>query len=793
MKKRLISLLLATVMVLSFFAVFAACDKGESDDELLNRYIFDKDGQVVNGQFTLDRYMGENNEYELVWTSSNERALKLTQQQDTYLAEPVMGDERVTVTLTVTLGKAQRTFTVIVQAYTANVFASEFHFAKSNATVSNSFALDDSVSIGERTATITWSVVAGSEVASIANGQCVINKDALTEEGVTVTLQAQFTYNTSTANRQYSFTAKSGVDHAAQIHEWYSTQGAKMDFSGYVAAVGQTMYNGRVSLCIYILDDVDFQHGIYLYQGSAANDSDVQKLTPGVHVTVNGITAQAPYNGLIEGKGTLAVDGNIPPINMEEKILDITEDLIGNVPELTSRTGALVKGTAWEVSKISTEPAVGGSYSGTMVELTKDGATLKIGYSNYMEGSYVSRGNGYDPDATLKGIWDKVRTLNVGDKITVTGILSNYNAWQILPRDADDIQVVTQADAPRTAGKNAATAITTVTDALKAKGIEDNALIAKPIAGFELPTTSTGNVAISYRLCSQTPVATLTDGNKLAVTPAADEKAVYLEATYTVGDYTTHSYHKIKARALTDAEIVADIKSTLELPATIEWDQEVTLPATNETYEGSTVTWDFKADTTHATVTKTDSKLTFTLGAASENVTLVATINYNGVQDTKEFVIEVKAKFNGIILTGDRLPLTGSYANGEGMLENVTFAWTGLMRNPYDDYLGAIQGRSSKQTTLYTKTALTKNVVSIKAKMKGSNNFSNENVFIVTFAASLAELDTATDTQKVQMNTTAGQTEYTITAPAGNWTFFKITWGDDHASYWDRIEINFAA
>ena len=105
MKKRLLASLLVAVMVLAAVSM-VACQKTSP----IYGYPFDKDTQAVYDEFVLPKYLGADmsdptdskNGVLVSWTSSD-AAIKLTERDTDYLAEPVFpetGTKTVTLTLT---------------------------------------------------------------------------------------------------------------------------------------------------------------------------------------------------------------------------------------------------------------------------------------------------------------------------------------------------------------------------------------------------------------------------------------------------------------------------------------------------------------------------------------------------------------------------------------------------------------------------------------------------------------------------------------------------------------------
>lgn len=647
MKKSIKLTVVAMLLVVCFAFTFVlgACEKVSPElEEALQLIIIPQSNGAQSKPFTLPKDAGDY-KGQVTWTSSNPDALELTEQEGSFLATPKPGDQPVTVTVTAHLGKAKRDFEITVSGVDIYSFIDSFQFAQLQKIVSDNFDLPTSVQYEGKTATISWSVKeadSGNGVIKVEGNKVIVDQLKLTNESVRVQLTATFTYGSTSESATYAFFARKSLDYAYATSKWYATTGEKIDVSGYLLALGQIYYYASGdfgNVAVYVIDE-SFTYSYYFYRINF-NEEDIDKLKPGVHVKVEAAQL-APYNGLLEGNnGTLTVDDE-DPIDVEDYIYtQFEDDLIGNVPELPYHTGGLVKLSNWKVDSVSAN--VSGK-SGTIATLTKGSAKVTIGYNNAMEGSYKSTdAEGQDEVATA--LINKVKGLQVGSYVTVTGIMSYFNGWQILPRSAGDVVEGTE----QAASTNGTTAKAAIDDVMPKIEALNPGVFAAP-ATLELPTSS-GSVTVSYRVCGVSKSVAL-DGNKLVITPAEVAEDTGVEVIFTVGTYTTHTYFTVSAQTLDDAAIVAEVKASIDSELKKDYTSAATVELPVETaYPGVTVTWAIKD--TCAWASLSGSTLTLTQPETAGTVTLVATIKLNSVTDTKEVVFSMAAAVKGVLARFD--------------------------------------------------------------------------------------------------------------------------------------------
>lgn len=726
MKKRLFSILLVTVMLLSVVFAVVACDSSDAK-AALERLIITQNKKVVSEAFTLVRYLGENNEFEVTWTSSNENALKLTQQETNYLATPIIGDNRETVTLTAKIGSSKKEFTVYVKGTDAYLFQSNYEFPQLNKKVSADFDLVSSFKVGDKTCTISWTIVEGSSVAKIEGNKCVITVD--TTQNVNVRIKATFKYNDSTAEAEYPFIVGDVLAHDAEVAAWYAGIQTSIDVTGWVISVAD-YFPSRASsdtyknVTVYLYDE-DFCHSFYAY-GIDFPFEDLDKLVPGAHVTAT--IPYKEYNGLVEGTGgTMSVD-DTTPINIDEHIYNFDVDAATNglrygkasegMGGSIVHTGSLVKLSGWKVTSVGTKPNEG--VDATILTLTKNSQKVTVAVSKRMKGCYTATSG----DATWEALCGLINTVKVNDIVDVTGCLTYYNGWQILPRDVDDVKTAT-TESTVSDGTSVVKAIGDVEKALE--GV--SGAIVATAKTVTLPATSNG-VAISYALSATRNTIKLENSTNLVITPAAAEK-VYLQATFTIGSYKTSTFYEIQAQSLDDAGKVANVKSSLDdnIPSKVEKIEEINLPLASEEFEDVNIAW--TADQTWATIDQT-GKLTITPPTADATLKLTATITCGATaRDTREITISVVGKptevlarftfgFNGAAKHADGSSVS-EYTEKDGShtltLSDMTTVYTGAFDKQGNS--GLKLGTSSKSGTFkFTVPDAVKSVKIYVAKYK---------------------------------------------------------------------------
>ena len=752
MKRKIILILLALVFVFSCVAL-VACNKGEK--EALDTYLLEQDNQLVDADFTLPVKIRE---YDVTWTSSDS-AITLEKRDSDYLAKVTLGDAVKEVTLTVSIGKLSKSFTVRVAEFDVYFIADHYNFVKDKTTVTEDFALDRSFTYQGKTATIDWSVsdAYADYIAISEDGNtCLVYPTSLLPS---VRIKATFTYNNESTTYQYTMTVGLNRTHLEEINYWYYNTGVSIDIKGYVVEIATPYDEGYGNVSLYVVDE-EFLAGYYVYRVKT-DSANAALIEVGAHVTITG-TTNTNYNGLIETNagGNLVVDTDVPKIDVREHVYALDQDVLGNVPAAIYHQSRLVSLTNWTVKSVESAPEAGST--ATLFTLTKGGVDVSVAVSKYLEGAYKPTAD----DATWSALAALTGTVKEGDVVSVTGVLGNYKGAQIMPLKASDVVVGGTADPDGTVypGQTAAKAIAAVNAALKEAGADKR--ITKTTE-FTLPTESNG-VAIAYEICGSPRALTL-DGSKFTVTPDKHEIAT-VKVTYTLKDgetvvYSTVQFFDVESLVPTASTIMDELVAP---PAKAEKDFELDANATWEVVEGTGIT-----------IENGVAKLTRT--AEDQKVTLKATVSYNNETKTKNFVVTVAADpylaYYRITLDVDTMQLVAqSYQDGTVTIDRVAFEYTEL-----GNYGDGIQMRS-KPTTATTPDELTDN-----STIKNTNAFhAGIKMIVVTWSDTKSvsnntnalsfKFGTSADAlgHEVMLSTVQGQTVYEIVPDAETYTYFSL-------------------
>ena len=752
MKRKIILILLALVFVFSCVAL-VACNKGEK--EALDTYLLEQDNQLVDADFTLPVKIRE---YDVTWTSSDS-AITLEKRDSDYLAKVTLGDAVKEVTLTVSIGKLSKSFTVRVAEFDVYFIADHYNFVKDKTTVTEDFALDRSFTYQGKTATIDWSVsdAYADYIAISEDGNtCLVYPTSLLPS---VRIKATFTYNNESTTYPYTMTVGLNRTHLEEINYWYYNTGVSIDIKGYVVEIATPYDEGYGNVSLYVVDE-EFLAGYYVYRVKT-DSANAALIEVGAHVTITG-TTNTNYNGLIETNagGNLVVDTDVPKIDVREHVYALDQDVLGNVPAAIYHQSRLVSLTNWTVKSVESAPEAGST--ATLFTLTKGGVDVSVAVSKYLEGAYKPTAD----DATWSALAALTGTVKEGDVVSVTGVLGNYKGAQIMPLKASDVVVGGTADPDGTVypGQTAAKAIAAVNAALKQNGVDKR--ITKTTE-FTLPTESNG-VAIAYEICGSPRALTL-DGSKFTVTPDKHEIAT-VKVTYTLKDgetvvYSTVQFFDVESLVPTASTIMDELVAP---PAKAEKDFELDANATWEVVEGTGIT-----------IENGVAKLTRT--AEDQKVTLKATVSYNNETKTKNFVVTVAADpylaYYRITLDVDTMQLVAqSYQDGTVTIDRVAFEYTEL-----GNYGDGIQMRS-KPTTATTPDELTDN-----STIKNTNAFhAGIKMIVVTWSDTKSvsnntnalsfKFGTSADAlgHEVMLSTVQGQTVYEIVPDAETYTYFSL-------------------
>lgn len=632
--KRNIIAVLAIVMVLCCVTLAACNDK--NDTNVLDSYIFDMDGTTVTDDFTLPATIGG----EAAEWKSEGTAIQLEKRESDWLAKVTLPETGlVDVNLTVTVKKSSKSYTVRVKALDVYDFMNSYVFPKDKATIVDNFDLETEFAYKGKTATIAWSVDEDYElyIKVINNGKTL----QVTPQGnqTPVKVKATFTYGGVSASQSYRMTVYKTMEGLELVNYWYTNTGVSIDMSGYVVSIAVAYSDSFGNVSLYMVND-DFTAGYYLYRVKTT-DEHAAKLAPGVHITVTG-TTNTNYKGLVETNagGKLVVDDNVAPIDVNEHVKAIDQEVIGNLPATVYHESRLVSLTNWKVDSVAEEAdkKTGDNY--TLMVLTKGGAKVSVRVSKYMEGAYATKAD----DATWTAINALTTTYPVDSMVNVTGILSRYidgkntvgDGWQIMPLSASAVTASGQEeDAADTvyAGKKVAAAIAKVNEKLVEDKINDKegkTVRIKTQKEFALETAVDG-VEISYKIVGKSNAIVL-DGGKMTVTPGNPETATIL-ATYKSGEFKSIQFFFVESLIPTAASMLDDLKDELKDPIKAVTD----LP----TVEGATIEW--KVVSGKDSIQIKNGQLIPTLKENDVRTIINATLTYNGVTRNKDYVVVVKA------------------------------------------------------------------------------------------------------------------------------------------------------
>ena len=622
--KRNIIAVLAIVMVLCCVTLAACNDK--NDTNVLDSYIFDMDGTTVTDDFTLPATIGG----EAAEWKSEGTAIQLEKRESDWLAKVTLPETGlVDVNLTVTVKKSSKSYTVRVKALDVYDFMNSYVFPKDKATIVDNFDLETEFAYKGKTATIAWSVDEDYElyIKVINNGKTL----QVTPQGnqTPVKVKATFTYNGVSASQSYRMTVYKTMEGLELVNYWYTNTGVSIDMSGYVVLIGTAYSSSYNNVTLYMVND-DFTAGYYLYRVKTT-DEHAAKLAPGVHITVTG-TTNTNYNGLVETNagGKLVVDDDVTPIDVNAHVKAIDQEVIGNLPATVYHESRLVSLSNWSVDSVKTPSIEGKEY--VILTLKKGGKTVDVVVSKYMEGAYAPKAG----DATFDALCALGKTFTVGKTVNVTGILSKFGKnWQIMPLSANAVaesgKDADPADKKDYVGMQIATAMGKVNAQLLKDGIVDKdgktVRITNP-ADFTL-LNNDGNVTVAYQVVG-TSNAVVFDQNKMTVTPGNPETTTVL-ATYKLGDYEAIQFIYVESLIPTAASMLED----LEVPESIT--SETALP----TLEGVTIEWAVESGKNAISIV--DGKLVPAIVEVNTPTTIKATITYNEVTRSKNYVVLVQA------------------------------------------------------------------------------------------------------------------------------------------------------
>ena len=627
--------------------VLVSCEKTKAEDLIKNLMIEQQEGYVAQDFFVIGELKSGDKAYPVTWTADN-ACLTVSSEKNAagyytvFVNRPEDGMQEVKLTATLTVGKnntASKTYSFKVYAYDVFDLLDNFVFEYKGVKVEMGTSIDlpTTTTYKGKTATISW-VCDNAEVDINEEG----NKAtfATVVKDTPVTLAATMTYKGESTTIKYEVIVSPYRTNFELLKEWYENTGVTQKLSGYVVDIAANYDDTYGNVSLYIIND-DFTGGYYLYRVKTDAENGA-KIKVGAHVTATG-TVNTNYSGLMETNagGNLVVDEDIEPINVGEKIYEASNDLIANAPSLYYRLSTQVSFSNWKVKDVeSVIEAEGCTDSAvTIMKVEKDGVTLTLRYSNYLAATPMPNRNGGVKTDNYKAIEAKLGTVAVGDYVNVSGILSYHNkegerynqtAYQILVQNADSIvKIENGSDESNTDGKKVGAAIA-----------EFDGFAAAYVVNTEIVLPSTlGDATVSWAFHNKYHNGAELSENTLVITPAG-YSVVSLDATFTVGDYSTKVYYSFIVEQLSDEEIVDRTLEETTL-GDIYAPGAVTLPTTHEIYEGVEISYALKD--TYASATLTGNTLTISNAtlAANEEVTLVVTVKKGDKTKSSEITFVV--------------------------------------------------------------------------------------------------------------------------------------------------------
>ncbi|MDE6442270.1 MAG: hypothetical protein K2L12_05930 [Clostridia bacterium] len=779
MKKFLVTLL--SVLILVTGAAFVvACNKDDNVN-VLKTYLLKQEGQPVDDEFVLPNKISGK---DVSWASDDTSAIKIENGEDCYIAKVTMGDDTKIVTLTATQGEYTKDFKVTVMEMDVYYLLDKYKFPQEGTSVSANFDLPTTFTNKGATAKVTWKIDEKyAEYARINDegDKCIV---VPTSTNPKVVISATFEYKNVETTAEYTMTVSLHREHLEEVNYWYTNEGVTIEIKGYVVAIHEasTQYKNAT---IYVIDD-DFCTGYYLFRVKAEDVKNIELLEPGVHITATNTTNQN-YNGLWETNagGNLVVDkdenGNIIKIdNVLEKVYAIDNDLLAHAPAAVYNESRMVSLDKWEVvSKPDSAPAKGAT--GTLFTLKKGDVEVAVVVSKYLGGVYDTN-NTEDP--VYKALIDLYTSVNVGDVISLKGILSNYKGYQIMPLSAAD---VTKGGEATTAPEFCAT-VKTAIEAVQGVFTKDGITEDKTI---NIPQTT--GVTITAKLLNESSTAVTLDGNVITV-KAGNEENVGVQITYTVGDYSTVTFHNIHVLTQAEADKAAAkaaVKAELEkVKATLTVEGDTTLATA--TAENVTLIWEPKIGTTlPAGVTINAGKLNVETPPA-EDLTVVLTVTAicGEEKDAKDVTVTIKAaevENDNLTLTSTSLTVLDPDAasgyvkyNGTHTVGDYSVTTNQIMPNEY-------QGKNVLQLQAKNATlTVTGNFTKVVLTIVSTYDFDNDGNQIYVYAGTTKLTATLKDTA-TEGNVKTYTVEYTGIA-AGEQTI-KVAKETSYAGYVQSIEF----
>ncbi len=621
MRRRSRLALIVLTVLCAFTCALGLVACGGAAKDAIEKYILPENETLVSADFKLPKKIG--NDISVKWKSGNTKAIAIEDgDENNYTAKVTLQPQVTEVKLTISASGASKAFTVRVAELDVYTFLS-YKFPQKGVAVKADFDLETSYTVQGQTATISWDIddEPSKEYISLnAEKNKVIVKPG--DDLATVKIKATFTYNGKPAPQTYTFSVSPYLTARQLINNIYSQTEYPVDLSGYILHVSDA--SASYGNATFFMMDEETKCGYYVYR-AAIDAADAEKFVDGAYVTVSGAKATY-YNGLWETTqktGTAVVDESKEKIDPRSTVYDFDTDLISGVPSATWRQSTFVRLTGWKVTAKATKddgtpkkPSNEAGTSSDLFTITKEKVSINVYISKYIQRSQED----------LDGLCKWYDDIQVGDFVTVTGILGNYNGAQIQPVKATDI-VKADAESTNEIGPKLKKAVEGVNKEI-AKNFASYIIEDKEIT---MPTTISGadGVEISYAVLTKSTAPTVTYNNgKFTVKPLTVEKGYDVEVTYKVGDKSYYGMFRVKTLKMTSEQVVELIKNDIDKAgmADVAGRGAYALPIP-ETY-GATLTWEVDG-TTPAWLKLTDKNVEINnLPATATEITIKVAIAF---------------------------------------------------------------------------------------------------------------------------------------------------------------------
>ena len=415
---------------------------------------------------------------------------------------------------------------------TVHDFIDSYVFPQAGTKVVENFNLSRSFEYNGIAVPITWSVDAeyADYIEISADGNtCIVYPNSLDPQ---VKIKGTFSYGGRTATKTYTMVVSERKEHLQEVDYWYANTDIGMEMRGYVVEISVDYSATYGNISLYIVDE-DFCAGYYIFRVKC-DQATAERLVPGAPVIVSGTTS-TNYQGLIEttSGGTIVIDDTREAIT-EIPVHALDNEVIGGLFSANYHQSTLVSLTNWTVKQVMDAPEP--NTTSTLFIITKGGVEVSVSVSRYMQGAYKTTAD--------DKVWSALAAhgVQVGDIVSVTGILGNYKGHQIMPLSIDGIVKGGTADAEGTIypGQIAAIAVAEIDKIFTNNGLGITVIVEKTV---ELPTVE--GAKLEAKVLGSPRAITVVDG-AIVVTPGKLEKAC-IQIDIIVGAFKTSIFRYIQS------------------------------------------------------------------------------------------------------------------------------------------------------------------------------------------------------------------------------------------------------